>query len=58
MIRNWYNQIPYPGLKTKMKITKYINWQQFMKDMRGKPNDQPDKEQKRKPIKRKIRTAI
>ena len=25
MIRNWYNQIPYPALKTKREITKYIN---------------------------------
>ena len=24
MIRNWYNQIPYPALKTKREITKYI----------------------------------
>ena len=23
---NWYNQIPYPALKTKREITKYINW--------------------------------
>ena len=40
MIRNWYNQIPYPALKTKREITKYINWQQFTKDMRGKQNEQ------------------
>ena len=40
MIRNWYNQIPYPALKTKKEITKYINWQQFMKGTRGKPNEQ------------------
>ena len=40
MIRNWYNQIPYSALKTKRKITKYINWQQFTKDRRGKPNEQ------------------
>ena len=40
MIRNWYNQIPYPALKTKMEITKYINWQQFTKGTRGKPNEQ------------------
>ena len=26
MIRNWYNQIPHPALKTKREITKYINW--------------------------------
>ena len=45
--RNWYNQIPYPALKTKREITKYITWQQFTKGMRGKPNEQlssfPDK---------------
>ena len=29
MIRNWYNQIPYPALKTKREITKCINWRQF-----------------------------
>ena len=40
MIRNWYNQIPYPALKTKRERTKYINWQQFTKGMRGKPNEQ------------------
>ena len=40
MIRNWYNQTPYPALKTKREITKYINWQQFTKDTRGKPNEQ------------------
>ena len=40
MIRNWYNQIPYPALKTKREITKYINWQQFTKRSRGKPNEQ------------------
>ena len=42
MIRNWYNQIPHPALKTKREIhvTKYINWQQFTKGMRGKPNEQ------------------
>ena len=40
MIRKWYNQIPYPALKTKREITKYINWQQFTKDTRGKPNEQ------------------
>ena len=38
MIRNWYNQIPYPTLKTKREITKYINWQQFKKGTRGKPS--------------------
>ena len=31
MIRNWYNQIPYPALKTKREITKFINWRQFTK---------------------------
>ena len=40
MIRNWYNQIPHPALKTKRETTKYINWQQFTKDTRGKPNEQ------------------
>ena len=40
MIKNRYNQIPYPALKTKRKITKYINWQQFTKGIRGKPNEQ------------------
>ena len=32
MIRNWYNQIPYPALKTKREIT--------TKGTRGKPNEQ------------------
>ena len=40
MIRNWYNQIPYPALKTKREIIKYINWRQFTKGTRGKPNEQ------------------
>ena len=43
MIRNWYNQIPHPALKTKTETTettKYINWQQFTKGTRGKPNEQ------------------
>ena len=40
MIRNRYNQIPQPALKTKMEITKYINRQQFTKGTRGKPNEQ------------------
>ena len=42
MIRNWYiyNHIPYPALKTKREITKYINWQQFTKGRRGIPNEQ------------------
>ena len=40
MIRNWYIQIPYPALKTKREITKYINWRGFTKDTRSKPNEQ------------------
>ena len=40
MVRNWYNQIPHPALKTKREITKYINWQQFTKGTRSEPNDQ------------------
>ena len=40
MIRNWYNQIPHPALKTKREITKYINWQQCTKGTRGKQNEQ------------------
>ena len=40
MIRNWYNQIPHPALKIKREITKYINWQQFTKGTRSKPNEQ------------------
>ena len=40
MIRNWYNQIPCPALKTKREITKYINWQQFTKGTSGKSNEQ------------------
>ena len=40
MIRNWFNQIPRPALKTKREITKYINWQQFTKGTRGNPNEQ------------------
>ena len=40
MIRNSFNQIPYPALKTKREITKYINWQQFTKGTRGKSNEQ------------------
>ena len=40
MIRNWYNQIPYPAFKTKREITKNIDWQQFTKGTRGKPNEQ------------------
>ena len=39
MIRNSYIQIPYPALKTKREISKYINWQQFTKGMRGEPNE-------------------
>ena len=34
------NQIPHPALKTKREITKYINWRQFTKGTRGKPNEQ------------------
>ena len=33
-------QIPHPALKTKKDITKYINWRQFTKDSRWKPNEQ------------------
>ena len=40
MVRNWYNQIPHPALKTRREITKYINWQQFMKGAHGKSNEQ------------------
>ena len=40
MIRNWYNQIPYPALKTEWEITEYINWQQFTKGTRGKQYEQ------------------
>ena len=40
MIRNWYNQFPHPALKTKREIIKYINWRQFTKGTRGKPNEQ------------------
>ena len=40
MIKNCYNQILYPALKTKRERTKYINWQQFSKGTRGKPNEQ------------------
>ena len=35
MIRNWYNQIPHPALKTKKETTKYINWRQFTKGTLG-----------------------
>ena len=31
---------PHPALKTKRETTKYINWQQFTKGTRGKPNEQ------------------
>ena len=34
------NQTPHPVLKTKREVTKYINWQQFTKGTRGKPNEQ------------------
>ena len=40
MIRNLYNRIQHPALKTKREITKYINWQQFTKGTLGKPNEQ------------------
>ena len=40
MIRNWYNQIPYPAHKTNREITKYINWRQFTNGTRGKQNEQ------------------
>ena len=40
MVMNWYNQIPYPALKTKREIIKYINWQQFTKGTHSKPNEQ------------------
>ena len=39
MIRNWYNQIPHPALKTKKETPKYKYWQQFTKGTRGKPNE-------------------
>ena len=32
--------IPHPALKIKREITKYINWRQFTKGTRGKPNEQ------------------
>ena len=34
MIRNRYNQIPHPALKTKREITKYVHWWQFTKGTR------------------------
>ena len=40
MVRDRYNQIPHHALKTKKQITKYINWQQFTKGTRSKPNEQ------------------
>ena len=40
---NRYNQIPHPAVKTKREITKYINWQQFTKDTRGKQNEKKKK---------------
>ena len=40
MIRNWYNQIQHPALKTKREINEYKKWQQFTKNARGKPNEQ------------------
>ena len=45
MIRNWYNQIPHPALKTKREITKYINWRQSTKGTHSKPNEQPPPKQ-------------
>ena len=32
--------MPNPALKIKREITKYINWRQFTKGTRGKPNEQ------------------
>ena len=40
MTGNWYDQVPYPNLKTKRELTIYINGQQFTKGTRGKPNEQ------------------
>ena len=40
MIKNCFNQIPHPALKTKREPTKYTNWQQFTKGTRGKSNEQ------------------
>ena len=40
MIKNWYNQVLHPALRTKREITKYINWQQFTKGAQGKPDEQ------------------
>ena len=40
MLRNWYNQIPYPALKIKREVTKYINRQKYTKGTRGQPNEQ------------------
>ena len=40
MIRNRYNQILHPARKIKREIPKYINWQQFKKGTRRKPNEQ------------------
>ena len=40
MIRNGYNQISHPAIKTKREITKFVNWQQFTKGVRGKWNEQ------------------
>ena len=39
-ISNDQEQLPHPALKIKREITKYINWQQFTKGTRGKPNEQ------------------
>ena len=40
MIRNWNNHILHAALKTPREITKYINWLQFTKGTRGKPNEE------------------
>ena len=40
MIRNSYNQIPYPALKTKWEITKYETDSSLRKVTRGKPKEQ------------------
>ena len=37
---NCYGQIPYPALKTKKEVNKYIKWPQFTKGTRGNPNEQ------------------
>ena len=40
LINNFMVHIPHPALKTKREITKYLNWPQFTKGTRGKPNEQ------------------